>query len=64
MVYGFVKQSGGTVRIASEPGAGTTVSLYFPATNDALTKDAAPTNMAMDRGGSERILIVEDRDDV
>ncbi len=64
MVYGFVKQSGGTVRIASEPGVGTTVSLYFPATNDALTKDAAPSNMAMDRGGSERILIVEDRDDV
>ncbi|WP_325167152.1 histidine kinase famiy protein [Stenotrophomonas sp. S41] len=64
MVYGFVKQSGGTVRIASEPGAGTTVSLYFPATTDALTKDAAPSNMAMDRGGSERILIVEDRDDV
>jgi len=64
MVYGFVKQSGGTVRIASEPGVGTTVSLYFPATNYALTKDAAPSNMAMDRGGSERILIVEDRDDV
>ncbi len=64
MVYGFVKQSGGTVRIASEPGVGTTVSLYFPATTDALTKDAAPSNMAMDRGGSERILIVEDRDDV
>ncbi|MBK0052787.1 PAS domain-containing protein [Stenotrophomonas sp. S39] len=64
MVYGFVKQSGGTVRIASEPGVGTTVSLYFPATTDALTKDVAPSNMAMDRGGSERILIVEDRDDV
>ncbi|WP_254051271.1 histidine kinase famiy protein [Stenotrophomonas sp. ESTM1D_MKCIP4_1] len=64
MVYGFVKQSGGTVRIASEPGVGTTVSLYFPATTDALTRDAAPSKMAMDRGGSERILIVEDRDDV
>ncbi|MGE6331628.1 histidine kinase famiy protein [Stenotrophomonas sp. NPDC077659] len=64
MVYGFVKQSGGTVRIASEPGMGTTVSLYFPATTEALSKDIAPSNMAMDRGGSERILIVEDRDDV
>jgi len=64
MVYGFVKQSGGTVRIASEPDKGTTVNLYFPATGDALTKDPAPTNRAMDRGGSERILIVEDRDDV
>jgi len=52
------------VRIASEPDKGTTVNLYFPATGGALTKDPAPTNRAMDRGGSERILIVEDRDDV
>ncbi|NIJ69438.1 histidine kinase famiy protein [Xanthomonas sp. 60] len=64
MVYGFVKQSGGTVRIASEVGVGTTVSLYFVATEDAVGRDAAPSNMAMDRGGSERILIVEDREDV
>lgn len=64
MVYGFVKQSGGTVRITSEVGVGTTVSLYFMATEDAVGRDAAPSNMAMDRGGSERILIVEDREDV
>ncbi len=64
MVYGFVKQSGGTVRIDSEVDKGTTVCLYFPATQDLVTRDASPSNMAMDKGGSERVLIVEDREDV
>ena len=31
MVFGFMRQSGGDVVIASKPGAGTVVSLYFPA---------------------------------
>lgn len=31
MVYGFVSQSGGAMRIESEPGSGTTISLLFPA---------------------------------
>lgn len=64
MVYGFVKQSGGTVRISSELDVGTTVCLFFPATDEQQTKEASRSNMAMDRGGSERVLIVEDREDV
>lgn len=63
MVYGFVKQSGGHLTIYSEPGKGTTVSLYFP----ALDEDHAVPNEAGDTrtqtvGAKAKgvVLIVED----
>ena len=58
MVYGFVKQSGGHIKIYSEPGHGTTIRLYLPpaaAGADAMLPAAAPI-----AGGSETILVVED----
>jgi PAS domain S-box-containing protein len=63
MVYGFLKQSGGHVKIYSEVGAGTTVKLYFPreaSSEDALI--AAPSGEV--QGGEETILVVEDDDEV
>jgi PAS domain S-box-containing protein len=63
MVYGFAKQSGGTVRIHSKENHGTRVCLYFPA-SDERASAVTPSKMAMDKGGSERILIVEDREEV
>ena len=63
MVYGFAKQSGGHVKIYSEPGHGTTVKLYLPRTLNAVdvveTLDARPVT-----GGSETILVAEDDDEV
>lgn len=61
MVYGFVKQSGGSVSIRSEPGAGTTVKLYLPRAVDA-DADAThvPAAESAPAGGSETILMVED----
>ncbi len=62
MVYGFVKQSGGTARIHSDPGIGTTIRLYFPADDSQLWVEQTPT--AISPQGNERILIVEDRPEV
>ena len=64
MVYGFAKQSGGTVIISSELGLGTTVQLYFPASNLIEKPETGTANRAMDRGGTEAILVVDDRPEV
>lgn len=65
MVYGFVKQSGGHVEIASVPGAGTTISLLLPR---HINEDVTPAELAVvnedESGGSETVLVVEDDDDV
>ncbi len=59
MVYGFVKQSGGHVKIYSEPGQGTTIKLYLP--RSRRTEDAeVAENVDAPVGGSETILVVED----
>jgi CheY-like chemotaxis protein len=59
-VYGFVKQSGGHVKIYSEPGDGTTVKIYLPrATGLADTAKEQPASSGIE-GGKETILVVED----
>ncbi|MCT4558087.1 MAG: ATP-binding protein [Pelagimonas sp.] len=63
MVQGFMRQSGGTIQVYSEPGVGTTFKLYFPATDappdPAMTAQPAPLS-----SGEKRILLSEDEDDV
>ena len=60
MAYGFVKQSGGHIRIYSEVGHGTTVRIYLPRSAEiAVDPHARPEHTAV-RGGKETILVVED----
>jgi signal transduction histidine kinase len=64
-VYGFVRQSGGHVRIYSEPGQGTTVKLYLPRQPAMAAREATPMPAPVPRGVStETILVVEDEPDV
>ena len=61
MVYGFVKQSGGHVTIYSEVGHGTTINLYLPRAEGALSPNPADTTKAgTDTHARETILVVED----
>ena len=64
MVYGFAKQSGGSVKIYSEVGHGTTVRLLFPASDQKIDDEAKPVQRAVDRHGTETVLVVDDRPDV
>lgn len=68
MVYGFVKQSNGHIKIYSELGEGTTIKMYFPRSAD---QHAAPDPVARERreavpasNGNETILLVEDDETV
>jgi PAS domain S-box-containing protein len=58
MVYGFVKQSGGHIKIYSEAGHGTTIRLYLPPADGGI--DAATATAGTVSGGHEKILVVED----
>jgi CheY-like chemotaxis protein len=58
MVYGFVTQSGGHLRVESEEGVGTTIRLYLPPADGAAV--VADSKAGPAAGGSETILVVED----
>ncbi|HET9146817.1 MAG TPA: PAS domain S-box protein [Acetobacteraceae bacterium] len=63
MIYGFVKQSGGHIRIESEPGAGTSVRLYLPrcpADAEAVESSPAFEGEAPRARAAESVLIVDD----
>ena len=64
-VYGFVRQSGGHVKIYSEPERGTSVKIYLPRIVGAEIAAAGPADVAIPEGDPRQIiLVVEDEDGV
>ena len=63
-VFGFVKQSGGHVKIYSEPGQGTTIKIYLPRHFGEGAEVAVERSVAPDGAVSETILVVEDDEPV
>ena len=61
MIYGFVRQSGGQVRVTSAPGQGTTMCLYLPRyTGSAEAADADEAPPPVDQGDGETVLVIDD----
>ena len=60
MVFGFVKQSGGHVKIYSEEGHGTSVKIYLPRATGLQQTPAEALVSSTVEGGHETILVVED----
>lgn len=56
-VYGMVQQFGGDLKITSQPAQGSTVALYFPASDQQAIAEEAPPP-------SDKVLIVDDQPDV
>jgi signal transduction histidine kinase/ActR/RegA family two-component response regulator len=63
-VYGFVKQSGGHVKIYSEVGEGTTIKIYLPRAHVAVDPANETVVALVGSPGGETILVVEDESDV
>ena len=65
MVYGFMKQSGGALRIESVEGEGTSVRMLFPCDDAKVEpRGSQPARGLADKRGNETILVVEDQPDV
>jgi PAS domain S-box-containing protein len=63
-VYGFVKQSGGHIKIYSEPGDGTTVKIYLPRLMRQVEDEVDAAQDIVGSEDGETILVVEDDNDL
>ena len=64
MVYGFARQSGGTVRLYSEVNVGTTVSLYLPLAGEASPPVSEEPMPALSFAAGGTVLVVDDEPDL
>ena len=64
MVFGIVRQHGGSIEVDSHPGDGAIFRCYFPCAETALPARIGPAGPPPDTQGSGKILVVEDSDEV
>jgi CheY-like chemotaxis protein len=64
MIYGFVRQSGGQVRVYSEVNKGTTMCLYFPRYAGSLDETTPSDHLVVEPGFGETVLVVDDESTV
>jgi PAS domain S-box-containing protein len=62
--YGFARQSGGAITVASEVGTGTTITIYLPRSKEAASSVGPSDAPVVAPGRGETILVVEDNPDV
>jgi CheY-like chemotaxis protein len=64
-VYGSTRQAGGTVRIQSKVGRGTTVRAFFPRTDQTISRHSPePSAIGAEPGQSQRVLLIDDDEDL
>ena len=65
MIHGFVRQSGGQVRVYSEVGQGTTMCLYFPRyAGDLDVEGAVEIDAAIEPSQGETVLVIDDEESI